>query len=501
MSDDALFLGESQTVEYKESLPKQSEKYLKTVIAFANSGGGQLVFGIEDNSRRIVGLDNDTLFKTMDAIVNSISDNCEPRIVPDLSLKTIEDKTILIVTIAPGTQKPYYLKSRGLYQGTYIRVGGTSRPVEGYTLKELILEGSNRSYDQQPYPELTVTPADIETLCDHLYARALKNARSDAEKESIRRPTKNTLISWGVIRETDDRLCANVSYALLTGHMQNQPMIQCGIFKNTDRSVFLDHRDIRGPLQDQLDGAMLYVMEKLNRAIKIEGSYGIDHYELPIDSIRELIANALTHRSYLEPSNIQVALFDDRLEITSPGMLLPGVTIEKMKEGFSKIRNKAIAEAFAYMRIIEHWGSGIPRFIKDCEAYQLPSPQLIDFDGDFRINIFRKINFPQHLEDSTNSTNHSTDSTNHSTDSTNHSTDSSNQSPNATVVIPTASLTKIEQLIVEYVKNFPDSSQSDIAKNINCKVHQIKYAMQRLTKKGVLTRAGNRRIGHWVVQI
>ena len=135
MLDDALFLGESQTVEYKESLPKQSEKYLKTVIAFANSGVGQLVFGIEDNSRRVVGLDNNTLFKTMDAVINSISDSCEPRIVPDLSLKTIDDITVLIVSIAPGTQKPYYLKSRGLYQGTYIRVGSTARLVEVYTLK------------------------------------------------------------------------------------------------------------------------------------------------------------------------------------------------------------------------------------------------------------------------------------------------------------------------------------------------------------------------------
>ena len=480
MLDDALFLGESQTVEYKASLPKQSEKYLKTVIAFANSGGGQLVFGIEDDSRRVVGLDNNTLFKTMDAVINSISDSCEPRIVPDLSLKTIDDKTVLIVSITPGTQKPSYLKSRGLYQGTYIRVGSTSRLVEGYTLKELILEGSNRSYDQQLYPELTVTASDIETLCDRLYDRALKNARSEAEKEKIRRPTKNTLISWGIIRETDGHPVANVAYALLTGQMQNPPMIQCGIFKNTDRSVFLDHRDIRGPIQDQLDGAMLYVMEKLNRAIKIEGSYGIDHYELPIDSIRELIANALTHRSYLEPGHIQVALFDDRLEITSPGMLLPGVTIEKMKEGFSKIRNKAIAEAFAYMRIIEHWGSGIPRFIKDCEAYQLPSPQLIDFDGDFRVNIFRK--------SPTSLNNHSTNQSNHSTNQSNHSTNHSK-----------LNLSEKEKELLSLIAKKPDITQSDISSILQWSSALVKYYMAKLKKEHYLERIGTNRKGHWQI--
>ena len=80
-----------------------------------------------------------------------------------------------------------------------------------------------------------------------------------------------------------------------------------------------------------------------------------------LENIRELIANAVAHRSYLEPGNIQVALYDDRLEITSPGMLLNNVTIEKMIEGYSRPRNPAIARAFAYMKIIEKWGTGIPR--------------------------------------------------------------------------------------------------------------------------------------------
>ena len=97
----------------------------------------------------------------------------------------------------------------------------------------------------------------------------------------------------------------------------------------------------------------------------------------------------MAHRSYLEPGNIQVALFDDRLEITSPGMLLNNVTIKKMMEGYSKPRNPAIARAFAYMKIIEKWGTGIPRIFRECEEYGLPKPKLIDFDGDFRVNMYR----------------------------------------------------------------------------------------------------------------
>ena len=82
---------------------------------------------------------------------------------------------------------------------------------------------------------------------------------------------------------------------------------------------------------------------------------------------RELIANAVAHRSYLEPGNIQVAIFDDRLEVTSPGMLLNNVSIPKMKEGYSKPRNPAIARAFAYMKIIEKWGMGVPRIFRECQ--------------------------------------------------------------------------------------------------------------------------------------
>ena len=93
------------------------------------------------------------------------------------------------------------------------------------------------------------------------------------------------------------------------------------------------------------------------------GIYRQDAYEIPPDAIRELIINAMVHRSYLDHGTIQVAIYDNRLEITSPGKLPMGQTMERMKEGYSKIRNEALAHAFAYMNLIEHWGSGIPRII------------------------------------------------------------------------------------------------------------------------------------------
>lgn len=121
----------------------------------------------------------------------------------------------------------------------------------------------------------------------------------------------------------------------------------------------------------------------------IVGIYRQDIYEIPPDAIRELIINATVHRSYLDHGTIQVAVYDDRLEITSPGKLPMGQTMERMKEGYSKIRNEALAHAFSYMNLIEHWGSGIPRIIGKVKAAGLREPEFIGGEVDLRINIYR----------------------------------------------------------------------------------------------------------------
>lgn len=120
-----------------------------------------------------------------------------------------------------------------------------------------------------------------------------------------------------------------------------------------------------------MEAAYQYAFEKINMVMTITGMYRQDVYELLTDSIREMFANTVAHRSYLEPGNIQVALFDDSLEVTFSGMFLNNVTISKMMKGYSKLRNPAIARAFAYMKIIEKWGTGIPRLFEACEEYGL----------------------------------------------------------------------------------------------------------------------------------
>ena len=110
---EEILAGESKHVEFKVQRPKDNTKYMKTVVAFANGDGGRIVFGVDDKTREVVGIPNDIVFSEIDAITSAISDSCEPIIIPDVYLQTIDNKTIIIAEISAGKQRPYYIKSLG----------------------------------------------------------------------------------------------------------------------------------------------------------------------------------------------------------------------------------------------------------------------------------------------------------------------------------------------------------------------------------------------------
>lgn len=151
-------------------------------------------------------------------------------------------------------------------------------------------------------------------------------------------------------------------------------------------------------VQEQaLDAAYQYVLRNINMSSELNGLYRTDIYELPTDCIREMICNAVAHRSYLHPSSIQVAVYDHRVEVTPPGMLFGSLRLQDIREGISIPRNRALTYAFTYMNIMEHWGSGIPRIIRRYRELGLKDPELLEAAGSFRINLFRfpdKTRFP-----------------------------------------------------------------------------------------------------------
>ena len=314
---------------------------------------------------------------------------------------------------------------------------------------------------------------------------AKKNAASDFQRQEIKELTVNQLISWGVLLEHKGQLIPTYAYAMLTHQAGYPPVVQCAVFKTEDRAVFIDKREIDAPIQEQVEKAYQYVLEKINMGARFQGVYRQDIYELPPDSIRELIANALVHRNYLEPGSIQIALFSDRLEVTSPGGLMRGVTPEKMKEGFSKIRNRALANAFAYMNLIEKWGSGFPRILRDCRDYGLREPEILDFDGDLRVNLYRK----------TDQTTDQTPKTDQTTDQTANQTKNTDQTGTNLSV----KLNDKEEAILACIQKKPDSTQSEIAMATSLSLGTIKYHTKKLQEKGCLKRMGTHRKGYWSV--
>ena len=389
MTIEEILAGESKNVEFKENLPEKSIKYMKSVVAFANGTGGKIIFGIADKTREVIGFDKEDVFKKMDAIANAVSDSCEPAIIPDITLQTVDGKTIIVVEVSGGRQRPYYIKALGKEGGVYVRVAGTTRPADEYMIKELMFEGSNRYFDQALCTGLNVTDEDIDALCKAMKEQAIKNAHNEEQKASVKDVGRQQLRSWGVLIERDGKDYPSNAYAILTGCGGLHVATQCGVFKGTTKEVFVDRREYTGPIWEQIEEAFQFVLRNIHLGATIVGIYRQDVYEIPPDAIRELIINAAVHRSYLDHGNIQVAVYDNRLEITSPGKLPMGQTLERMKEGYSQIRNEALAYAFSYMNLIEHWGSGIPRIIGKVKAAGLREPEFIGGEVDLRINIYR----------------------------------------------------------------------------------------------------------------
>lgn len=475
---EEILKGESEKTEFKENA--KTNTYIKTVVAFANGNGGKIVFGVKDN-REIVGVENE--FEVMDGIINAISDSCYPMIVPDISLHTLENKTVILVEIEGGKKKPYYLKSKGMQKGTYIRSGATTRIiVEDYVLKELVLEGENKYFDQQVCHGESVSDEEIEKFCEWLEKLARKNSENDTE---IRKVTRNTLLRWKVLEEKNGRIFPTNAYILLSGKENREVSrkIQCGVFKGETRSIFVDKKEFEGSIIMQLEKAYQYVLEKINLGSDIVGIYRVDKYEIPPKSIREVIANAVIHRSYLEPNDIQVALCDNRLEITSPGMLLSGVNVKRMKEGYSKLRNRAIASVFAYVNIIEKWGSGIPRIMNEIREYGLQEPEFIIFENDFRVNIYRK-NY------------NTTQSTQGSTQNRINTTQDISKKEKLDV----KNLTETDKTIINTIINNPEMSQKQIADNLNWTVNKVKYYMKKFKQKNILKYEGTSQNGKWEIQ-
>lgn len=494
MTINEILRGESKEIEYKEDVPSNSRKYTRTAAAYANCAGGRIVFGVENNTWKIIGIPQEKVFEKADSISNAIMDSCEPMIDFDIMYQTIERKTIIIVQVYPGKKRPYYLKSEGAREGVYIRVPGATRLADDFIVKELEFQGANRCYDQIVAVGETVTKKQIENLCGTMYQYALMRCQTQEERNAVRRVSQKNLISWGLLEKQEDKIVPTNGFMLLTENVLPAATIQCAVFKGTNRAVFLDRKEYEGPLYAQIDEAYQFVLRNIRLGAEISGLYRRDVYELPIDSIREMIVNAVAHRSYLDPAKVQVAIYDDRLEVTSPGMLIGGVTIQELKDGCSRPRNRGIVNAFTYMKNMDQWGSGIPRLMENCRKSGLKEPELLEIGGSFRINMFRKTEIAKYISRNIKVIPKLVhDSSQEDLDTIQTILDS--------IQDAALDLTSADKELLKLIESNILISQSEMSKILQWKIGKVKYYINKLKRKRVIERVGSSQKGYWNILI
>ena len=293
------------------------------------------------------------------------------------------------IEVPPGKFRPYYLKAEGKGRSVYVRINGTSRPADPALLKELRWReaifittacrksGWNSTGRRQKH-------------CARMKETALLSCRTAEERAEVHDMTVEKLEDMGMLYKSGNDYLPTHAFALMTENKCRYAKIQCALFKGVDRDEFIDRKEFRGPVYQQIEEAYRFVLRHINRGTKIRGLVRTDAYELPVRAVREAIVNAVTHRSYLDDSCIQLSIYDDRVEIQSPGMLYGGLDMEEALKGKSKCRNAAISEAFYYMGIIEGWGTGLNRIRKSCREYGLKDPVITESGNGFLVVIFRK---------------------------------------------------------------------------------------------------------------
>ncbi len=485
MTIEEIVRGESKNIEFKVTLPKDSEKYIKTIIAFANSQGGRLVIGVDDATRETIGVDNDVAFQIMDNIANAVADSCVPQIVPNIELQTVDGHTVVVVTVAPEPNRPYYLKSKGKENGTFIRFAGTSRPADSEKIKELEMEGARISWDEMVCIGYVASKEEIKKLCADI-----TKCREEAGM-SERKVTVSQLVNWRLLREKEGAWLVSNAFVLLTSDFFPFSKTQCAVFKGTERNVFLDKREFTGSVYEQIENAAAFVLRNIRLGATIEGLVRKEAYELPVEAIREMIINAHCHRNFAEPSCVQVAVYDDRVEVTSPGGLYNGLTYEEIMSGHSKLRNRIIANVFSQMGLIEAWGTGIRRIQEAAKDYGLPIPKIQVFDDMFRVNLYRSRPEKALGDDKGASEKHGEASEEHRRNIGGTSEEHRRNIGEA--------LNETQTKILDLLSLNSKLSAAKLADQIGIASRNVESNIKKLKEKGILIRHGSPKSGYWEI--
>ena len=326
---------ENTNTEFKR---EYSDTISKSIVAFSNSSGGKIYIGI-DNDGEIIGIDEPD--KTCIKCQQLISDSIKPDVSlsSKITIEEIEDKKVVVISVNSGEKKPYYLRDKGLKpEGTYVRVGTTSIPSSEEVFYSLIQKTKIRYENQISFNQ--------NLTFDYL--------KKIFKKTNIQFDEKHLEILH--IKKNDEY--TNLGFIL--SDQFDQP-IKIASFPNKFKSSFIDRDILEGSVLEQLEKAIEFIHKHNRLSSKIEKIYRVDKYAYPPEAIREAAINAIIHRDYSVNSSILISIFPEEITFVSPGGLTIPYTNEELMMGVSALRNNNLANVFYRLKLIETYGSGLPR--------------------------------------------------------------------------------------------------------------------------------------------
>ncbi len=373
-------LRESEELEFKR---EWTDRTLEDLAAFANLRGGRVLVGVQDDGE-VAGFapDDAEVQRIANVIVSKLG------LTPSIIRQTLAGRDVLEIKVDPP---------RGVLpcNGRYLtRVGSTNRDLAPEQLARLILDRSGQTWDSLPSP-WGVDRVDATALTR--FAELARKRLPEIDASSPERTLAN-------LRLVVDGRLTNAGVLLFAADPQAlfpQSRVRIGAFKGNE---IMDSHDFEGTLWDQLNGAM----ERFRRLLQVrfvvrsteptlEGLQRKEIWEYPLDALREALINALIHRDYSAPGDIQVRLTDDRLQFWSPGRLPQGIRLDQLRSPHpSVLRNPSLARAFYFASLIEQWGTGTTRIVEWCREQELPEPDYVE-DGGFRVVFLKDPFSPERL--------------------------------------------------------------------------------------------------------
>ena len=353
---------ENKTTEFKR---EYTDNLKYAVVAFANTDGGKIYIGINDDGSVQGVKDTDG---TMLRITNMIRDVVCPDVTmfTECAVEEIDGLPVIVVNVQRGTARPYYLSGKGVRpEGVYIRQGASSVPASETVILNMIKETSGDCYEdaRSINQQLTFEKADA-------FFAGRKVSFGDQQKRTL------------------NIIGADGTYTNLGMLLSDQCVhtIKLAVFEGSKKTVFRDRKELTGSLLTQLENAYSYIDQFNRTRAEFEGLDRIDKRDYPAEALREALLNAITHRDYSFSGSTLISIFDDRIEFVTIGGLVRGLSFNDIMLGVSALRNQKLANVFYRLHLIEAYGTGILKInesYSDCDV----KPQFEVTDNAFKITL------------------------------------------------------------------------------------------------------------------